>query len=315
MAIFIPWFDTEEYRLEAYPEDMELTQEEEDLKENFGLDKAQLFWRRLKIAEIGPNKFKQEYPTTPEEAFLTSGNYVFSQEKLESLIPSKPKLRSRYNEETRYFDQDPHGELEVWIPPNFKDSYVIGADVSQGVDRDFSTAIVMNREGEVCALWRSNKTDPSTFADTLHDLGRHYNNALLAVESNSIGLATLNRLVQTGYINLYYDTKRTTLDTAESNRPGFRTTTASKPTIIAFLQKAIIEDALLIPSNTIIGELRSYISKENGSMEAITGHYDDCVIALAIALEVLRTHADRLVNDRVSWRQKAQVQIIQEKWI
>lgn len=32
------------------------------------LDDAQLSWRRMKIAEIGPNLFRQEYPATPEEA-------------------------------------------------------------------------------------------------------------------------------------------------------------------------------------------------------------------------------------------------------
>lgn len=41
---------------------MELTVEEEKLRDKHDLTDGQLYWRRLKIAEGGELKFKQEYP-------------------------------------------------------------------------------------------------------------------------------------------------------------------------------------------------------------------------------------------------------------
>ena len=200
-------------------------------------------------------------------------------------------------------------------PSNFDDSYVIGADVALGVGQDYSSAVVMNPKEEICALYRDNGIDPSSYADVLHDLGRYYNNALLAVESNSIGLATLNRLEQISYINLYRETKSDLLSRDEGVRPGFRMTTRTKPLVIGFLKRAIVDEDLEIPSGDIIRELRTYISKDNGSTEALQGHHDDTVMALAISLEVLRTHADRLTNDKVPWKQKSFIEQEESVWI
>lgn len=73
--VFIPWFWQTEYRrpVEGH---FDLDQVERDLVEQFGLDNEQLAWRRAKVIEIGPQKFKQEYPNTVEEAFEISGPRV-----------------------------------------------------------------------------------------------------------------------------------------------------------------------------------------------------------------------------------------------
>ena len=43
------------------------------LAELHGLDDEQLYWRRLKIAELrNEDLFKREYPLTPDEAFMAS---------------------------------------------------------------------------------------------------------------------------------------------------------------------------------------------------------------------------------------------------
>ena len=67
LPIFLPWFLTPEYKREA-PDNMELTIEEETLQEKYSLSLDQLYWRRLKIAEGGELKFKQEYPSSADEA-------------------------------------------------------------------------------------------------------------------------------------------------------------------------------------------------------------------------------------------------------
>jgi len=315
IPIFVPWFLMSEYRRNA-PEGFERTDEEETLVTRFSLDNDQLYWRRLKIAESGVDKFKQEYPATPEEAFIVSGSNVFSIEKLNKLIPQPILAQREFNFESMMMEDARQGSIEIFKYPTFDQSFVIAADVSLGVGKDHSAAVVMNAEKEICATYRNNMIDPSKFGDLLFYLGRYYNNALMAVESNSMGIATLNRLVQMGYVNMYYQTKMANVSKDEGMRMGWRTTTSSKPAIIGFLKSAIEQEEIWIPSRTIIGELMNYVADDNGRTNAIVGHNDDTVIALAIALEVIRTHGDRLTTTNVPFTQKmGNFQQLETTWL
>jgi len=312
IAIFIPWFLTPEYTREA-PVDFKLEPEEIIIKEKFNLSNGQLYWRRLKISESGSDKFRQEYPATPEEAFIVSGSNVFDIEKLNSLVPQPILATREFDYESCLFEDVPRGSLEIYKYPTFEDTFAIAADVSLGVGQDYSCAVVLNKEREVCAVYRNNTIDPSKFGDLLFYLGRYYNNSLLAVESNSMGIATLNRLKQMNYQNLYHQTKIANVSEEEGARLGWRTTSQSKPMIIGYLKNAIESEEIWIPSRVIISELMNYIADENGRTNAISGHHDDTVIALAICLEVLRTHAHKLTNTRIPWSQQVGNYGYQEK--
>ena len=315
VPIFVPWFLMSEYRRTA-PEGFERTDEEEVLVTRFSLDNDQLYWRRLKIAESGTDKFKQEYPSTPEEAFIVSGSNVFNIEKLSKLIPQPILAQREFNFESMMMEDARQGSIEIFKYPTFDQSFAFAADVSLGVGKDYSAAVVMNAEREVCAVYRNNMIDPSKFGDLLFYLGRYYNNALMAVESNSMGIATLNRLAQMGYVNMYYQTKMANVSKEEGARMGWRTTTASKPAIIGFLKNAIEQEEIWIPSRIMIGELMNYVADDNGRTNAIVGHNDDTVIALAIALEVIRTHGERLTTTNVPFTQKmGNFQQVETTWL
>lgn len=315
IPIFVPWFLMPEYCREA-PEGFERTDEEEILVTRFSLNNDQLYWRRLKIAESGTDKFKQEYPSTPEEAFIVSGSNVFNIEKLSKLIPQPILAQREFNFESMMMEDARQGSIEIFKYPTFDQSFAIAADVSLGVGKDYSSAVVMNAEKEVCAVYRNNMIDPSKFGDLLFYLGRYYNNALMAVESNSMGIATLNRLAQMGYVNMYYQTKMANVSKEEGLRMGWRTTTASKPAIIGFLKNAIEQEEIWIPSRIMIGELMNYVADDNGRTNAIVGHNDDTVIALAIALEVIRTHGERLTTTNVPFTQKmGSFQQLETTWL
>jgi hypothetical protein len=317
IAIFVPWFLMPEYRREILKGTVfERTPEEEVLVTRFNLDNEQLYWRRLKIAEGGLDKFKQEYPATPEEAFIVSGANVFNIEKLSALVPQPILKQMDFSFESMMMEEKPRGSIEIFKFPTFEDAFVVGADVSLGVGKDYSTAVVMNNKREVCAVYRNNTIDPSQFGDLLFYLGRYYNNALLAVESNSMGIATLNRLTQMGYVNMYYQTKMANVSKEEGTRIGWRTTSASKPAIIGFLKNAIEQEDIWIPSRVIIGELMNYVADDSGKTNAIVGHNDDTVIALAIALEVVRTHGDKLTTNNVPFTQRmGSFQQLESTWL
>lgn len=77
LAIFVPWFWTDEYR-RPVPADFLATDEELEHQALHGLDLEQIVWRRAKIAELkDPLLFKQEYPATAAEAFQTTGHDAF----------------------------------------------------------------------------------------------------------------------------------------------------------------------------------------------------------------------------------------------
>ena len=303
--IFLPWFVTKEYYREP-PETFERSSDEELLVEKYNLNNGQLYWRRLKIAEGGELKFRQEYPATPDEAFITAGSSVFALDKLSELTPVSPDKRMRFDFHSCMWEDSTEGNFHLWEYPDWESNYVVAADVSLGVGQDYSAAIVMDTDRKVIGLFRDNHIDPSKFGDLLFYLGRYFNNALLTVESNSMGIATLSRLTQMNYINLYKQTKISAISKEEGLVPGFKTTQATKPHIIGNLKNAVENDDIWIGSSTIIQELKDYVSTDSGKTEAAPGCHDDTVMALAIGLETLRTHYDKLTRDKVPWSQKFQ---------
>ncbi len=76
--VFIPWFWQPEYRRKLDDKFHAITEEEQTLKEQFEWDDEQVYWRRKKVEELGTLwKFRQEYPNTIQDAFVTSGSQLF----------------------------------------------------------------------------------------------------------------------------------------------------------------------------------------------------------------------------------------------
>ena len=263
IPIFVPWYLMSEYR-RAAPKDFELDPDEKEYAEKYGLDNDQMYWRRLKIAEGGLTKFRQEYPATADEAFIVSGTGVFDPDKLRQYVPAKALDRKEFDFASNSFEKDPRGSLEVYAYPTFDAKYIIGADVALGVGKDNSAAVVMTPEREIVAVYQNNRVDPSDFGDVLFYLGRYYNNALLAPEINSMGIATANRLKQMNYVNLYYQTNIANISNEDTMKLGWRTSVATKGAIIGNLKNAIENFHIRIPSNKILHECAMYIADERG---------------------------------------------------
>ncbi len=79
---FFGWHLHPEYRTKPAL-DFQRAPDEQRLAEQFGLDDAQLQWRRGKVRELR-KKFPQEYPLHAREAFLTSGGRI-----LDRFIPER----------------------------------------------------------------------------------------------------------------------------------------------------------------------------------------------------------------------------------
>lgn len=285
LPIFIPWFWQDEYRAEV-PPDFERTPDEETLAATFGLDDQQLVWRRRKIATNGPELFKQEYPCTPDEAFLTTGRPVFDQEKIAQRLREvgPPLRRMSLNISETAFDDDPRGDLWVYANPEPTGTYTIGGDVAMGVrGGDFSVAQVLDGHKNQVAVYRGH-IHPDLFARVLEQLGRMYSDAYIACEVNNHGLLTNVRLAKDiGYPNVHQTVvKEHTLD-RETTRIGFETNTRTKPMIVDELRAAFRDGLVRINDRATLEEMRAFIVTEEGKLEAEPGYHDDTVMALAIA--------------------------------
>lgn len=75
IAIFVPWFWQPEYQTAIPEKGFDISQEEQEIRDQFELTNEQMLWRRNKISEFSSNfiegerRFKEEYPCTPAEAF------------------------------------------------------------------------------------------------------------------------------------------------------------------------------------------------------------------------------------------------------
>ena len=282
IPVFLPWFIQSEYR-ETPPAKFERTPDEQDLVDKFGLDDAQLFWRRRKVAQNGLDLFQQEYPSTPEEAFLTSGRPVFNTQDLHKRIDQTPDLQQRLALESEEWVEHPRGELLVYKLHDPGETYYIGADVSMGVrGGDWSVAQIFDSKKRQVAKFRS-QVHPDYFAEVLAAMGYFYNTAKIIVESNNHGILTCTRLGKDyAYPNFYTEIVYDKLSDRETVKLGFQTTVKTKPLIIDQLRASLRQGEIELNDKNTLRELMTYIVNENGGMEAEHGCFDDEVMSLAL---------------------------------
>lgn len=283
IPVFLPWFIQDEYR-EPVPEGFVRTPDEQDLVDKFGLDDEQLMFRRRKVAQNGIDLFKQEYPSTPDEAFLTTGRPVFNPDQLATLLSEAGDPIQRLGLIGEEFQEDPRGELLAYLPHDPAETYYIGADVAMGVrGGDYSVAQVLDSKKRQVAIWRGH-IHPDYFATTLYHLGLYYNTAKIAVEANNHGILTCTRLGKDlAYPNFYQETVYDKVEDKETVNLGFRTTSKSKPLIIDQLRADMREEQVKLHDKITMREMQTYIVNESGNMEAEEGCHDDTVMSLAIA--------------------------------
>ena len=300
VPFFSAWFESPEYRSDP-PESFERTPDEEDLAKKYKLDDAQLHWRRRQVSQNGLDLFKQEYPCTPEEAFITSGRPVFMQERIQEMLEKAPAPIRTMALHNGKFEDDPRGELTLYREVNPDETYYIGADVAVGIKdpdkSDYCVAQVLDTEMRQVAVWRG-QVNPDMYAKTLYALGMMFNMALVAPERNGHGLLVCVRLYKDlNYPNVYMNLREGQMADIDTLDLGFQTNVSSKPLIIDKLRGYVREREVEIYDTTTLREMLAFVVTESGKMQAEDGTFDDCVMALAIATHI---HEGRFVPINVT---------------
>lgn len=207
-------------------------------------------WYKEMASALGPRRTAQEV----DGDFLGSGNTVFDLSDIrdiENCLSDYPPIIKRYNGQYRQFNL-----------PEKNQEYFIGADVATGRATDYSSFTVMNKGGEEQACYKG-KMPVDSYAKLLGDTGQLFNFAVIAPESNDVGLAVTSKLQMEGYPKLYYYqkmTKKKGKSRPEMDKsPGWLTTNKNRSVIIDGLESDVREENIIIKDPFFVQEAYTFI--------------------------------------------------------
>ena len=320
--LFYPWWRTQEYRSTEYEylstNDSWLIERQKVLAE-LGCDREQIAWYSKKYhGYLDKKTICQEYPITPEEAFVASGNSLFDKEAIANRIAVLSRLASdkkgyfKYDKvanpivnsfgqivETEWalenieFVESKDGFITIHAEPQVKVDaygdvthhapYVIGGDTA-GTGLDYFTAKVINNlTGTAVATLHKQVMDEDLYAEQVYCLGKYYHNALIGIEINYSRQPMRLLSQKYGYQNLYLRERVDAISSKVVMDYGFETNRATKPVIISELVELMRVNPLIECDIPTLKEMTTFVRKDNGKLEALDGCHDDLVMATAIA--------------------------------
>jgi hypothetical protein len=263
-------------------------------------------WYRLKASSPGmdPHRMNSEFPSTPTEAFQSTGRRVFPIEDVQKTRRSchPPEYTGHIIADAQYGtdalrnvrfipDKAPDVSLSerlwVWIRPclpeeSFTDRYIVSVDIGgRSTHSDPSDILVLDRYWmredpgagvpEVVAEWHGH-IDLDLLAWKAAQIATFYHGALLVVESNT---AETNRTegnqfetildeIVHHYPNLYCRTSPQQIHEGLPQRWGFHTNTQTKPLIVNHQVRMLRERGYIERCAAACDEFDCFEVKENG---------------------------------------------------
>lgn len=321
---FVAWFEIDMYWLSFNSEEEKrkfacsLSTEEWE-RWDLGATLEGLNWYRYELRVMQSEyRMKQEFPSTPQEAFATTGRYVHSPADIDfmrkgckepkyigTMMGTKPYGKEAIDESLR-FVPNPQYNLFLWaMPDKEKDvmhRYIISMDMGGRSDSaDWSVISVIDRYPllfggveECIGTWRFH-LDQDLSVWRAVQLAKFFNNALLVVERNSLdtkgtegdhSYTILDQIVPY-YNNIYYRDDPTKIREGLPPNYGFLTTRATKMDLISHMQMRLREKAYIERDKRALDECAWFEQKEQGDIYgAIDGEHDDIYMSRAIGLKV-----------------------------
>lgn len=235
-----------------------------------GLSKNNLAFRRLVMetdAEIRrhPDLFSVFYPFDDVSCWILGAS---------SAIPKHALERHVYT--ATHESENPYVELH---PPHPDSVYVIGVDPCGHAARDHAAfqVLELSETGWIQVAYYSAHTEPGAFSEEVDRVGRRYNNARVAVESNGVGQATIVLLKEKRYPNLYHEAPM---------KPGITTTSQSLEQMTAWLIDALLDELVL---------------KDKDTVEQLMTYKHDKRIEEGVVAELVRGSPSKRRRDRHHW--------------
>lgn len=311
--VFFAWFENPEYSMPVVP-GTEWTPEERDLKAAYQLTDEQLQWRRWCIANNcggSLDMFRQEYPASPGEAFLHSGTGVFDNEQIVLRLERLPGPAGRGEFADGEWTESETGAITLYELPEEGVPYVLGGDTA-GEGSDYFTAIVIdNVSGRIVAKLRQKYSEPE-YVRQIFALGRFYNDALVAIETN-FSTYPVMKLQEMEYPNQYSREREDTYTRQMRKSYGFRTDRQSRPRAIANLVEVFSSHPEWFTDRELLEEMLTFCYNEDHRPEALAGKHDDLVMGAAITYAVRHQQRMTVLTEPEKPREKLIDQMKRQK--
>ena len=235
-----------------------------------GRDEA---WKDEMIRNTSPDQFRVEY----ECEFLGSANTLIHPSILSKMSFSRP---ISIQHDVKIYEEPIKGHI-----------YACTVDVAEGVGGDYSAFTIVditNIPYKLVAVYRSNTVHHLVYPTLIYNVATYFNNALVAVETNSIGQQIVDILHQ----DLEYEMVMMSQTNARkgtrvgggfnrSSRLGIKTTKQVKRIGCANLKSIVENQKIVIPDYDVINELSTFVSR-GSSYQAEEGRNDDLVMCLVL---------------------------------
>jgi len=246
-------------------------------------DRANWFVQTLRTKCLGSmDTFNQEYPITPELAFLASGGPFFTVRYPPEESNHHPKLKST-------------GWVIYEKPKEFR-SYILGADPasgSQSKGASYSACVVIDitdRECMTVVATFQQKLPTWQFAKQILEKAEEYH-ALVVGEvwrggpgEEANGQAVLDYLLDAEYPYLYRRLSRERIGGQMQQLFGFATTSKTRPLMLGRAHEAIDMGHLDPVCCRLKSEMNSFRYNESGRPMASEGENDDLVMSMSLAI-------------------------------
>lgn len=308
IPVFFAWFDNPEYSMPV-PDGTVWTQAELEMRERYGLTDEQLQWRRWCIRNNCANderKFRQEYPSNPDEAFLTSGAGIFDNEVVMLMRERAAKNSPLHIGEFEYdydeisitnirWEDKPDGCIRIYKDPKKNRPYVLGGDTAGEGSDCFTGLVIDNITGKHCAVLQR-QYDEAAYARQIYCLGMHYKEALIGLETNFSTFPTME-LQRLRYPKMYVRETPDNYTGKPKQSFGFRTDGKTRPVIIAELVEMFTNHPDHFVDFEMLGEMLTFVKSEKGKPEALEGKHDDLVMAAAITYGIRNQQSFTKTNE------------------
>ena len=323
VPVFVSWFEIEMYSL-PFADDRErlafvasMTDRERYYFE-LGATLEGIHWYREKkrLESYDDWRMGCEFPTTPDEAFQSTGRRAHAPEYVSRMRAGcrAPRWIGELHADARTgraaigpsleFREQPGGGLWLWAMPDretpVRDRYVVSVDIGGRTDTaDWSVISVIDRyflmEGgveECIGTWRGH-LDQDLVIWKAVQIARYFCDAMLVPEVNSLdakgaeGDHTLTILdeIKDDYRHLWSRTDPQKLREGHPVRYGFHTNRATKTDLVNQMNKRFRERGYIERDARALDEADCYETKADGSYGAVDGEHDDIYMSRAIGLK------------------------------
>ncbi len=188
--------------------------------------------------------------------------------------------------------------MQIFAEPVNGAQYIMGVDCATGKGEDDGAVQIFEVQSMEQVAELGQKMMPNEFAVAICQLGLKYNNALMVVENNAVGLAVLEHVKLLSYPNLFYSKKGAKAgdrlgdpgNAAEGSMSqdyihGVMTQGNNRSFMLSKLEELVRLGAVKFHSARFLGEMETFIWN-NGRPEARSGKHDDLIMAAALAIFV-----------------------------